>query len=203
MSIKLYDDALLDKLKEWTKKVQGLHIYGPADTAQLFETIADETKDKNIKLPLISVTRPGGYTVLNPNKFVRTYDGITLEANDDTSLILNTIPININYSIDIYTRKFEEADLYARELIFNIINYPTLKITIPYNSVNRVHNSEMRLYPEIEDNSGVPEMHFKYGQFSRFTLNIYLDDAYLWSVREHNNVSIDEVFDIEIIQKLY
>ena len=203
MSIKLYDDALLDKLKEWTKKVKGMHIYGPGDTSQLFETIADETKDKNIKLPLISVTRPGGYTILNPNKFVRTYDGITLDSDESKSLILNTIPINVNYAIDIYTRKFEEADIYARELIFNIINYPVLKINIPYNGINREHNSVMRINPDIEDNSGVPEMHLKYGQFSRFTLNIYLDDAYLWSVRELNNVYIDEAFDIEIIQKLY
>lgn len=203
MSIKLYDDAILAKLKGWTKKIKGLHVYSPGDTTQLFEVTADETNDKNIKLPIISLTRPGGYTLLNPNKNVKTYDGITVEADEDKSIILNTIPININYQIDIYTRKFEEADVYARELIFNIINYPVLEIEIPYRGIDMKHMAVMRINPEIEDNSGVPEIHFKYGQFTRFTLSIYVDDAYLWSMREFNNVSIDEEYDIEIIQKLY
>lgn len=203
MSIKLYDDALLAKLERWTKKAKGLHIYGPSDTVQLFEVTADETDDSNIKLPIISVTRPGGYTLLNPNKNVKTYDGITIDADETRSIILNTIPININYQIDIYTRKFEEADIYARELIFNIVNYPVLNIQIPYKGIDMDHMAVMRISSEVEDNSGVPEMHLKYGQFSRYTLNVYIDDAYLWSIREFDNVSIDDEFDIEIIQKLY
>lgn len=198
----MYDEALLGKFKEWTKKVKNLHIYGPGDTVQLFETIADETEDRPIKLPIISITRPGGYTLLNPNKNVRTYDAITLDANEEKSLILNFIPIQIEYQMDIYTRKFEEADVYTRELIFNMINHPTLKIYIPYHGVNREHNATIRVAPNIEDNSNVPEMHLKYGQFTRFTINFNIDDAYLWSVRERNNVYIDDEFDIEIIQQI-
>ena len=203
MSVKMYDDALLDKFKEWTKKVKHLHIYGPGNTAQLFETLADETKDSAIKLPIISITRNGGYTLLNPNKNVRTYDAITVDSNMEKSLILNFIPILINYQVDIYTRKLEEADIYARELIFNIINHPTLQIKIPYLGVDRLHNATIRIADNVEDNSDVPEMHLKYGQFTRFTLSINLDDAYLWSVRERNNIYIEDKPDIEIIQNLY
>lgn len=203
MSVKLYDDALLEKFKEWTKRIKGMHIYGPNDTAQLFEITADETGDKPIKLPLIALTRPGGYTLLNPNKNVRTYDGAMTDSDGETSLTLNSIPIQINYQIDIYTRKMEEADVYARELIFNIINHPSLKILIPYNGLNREHVATIRISPNIEDNSSVPEMHFKYGQFTRFTLSIDIDDAYLWSVRKRDNIFIDDAADIEIVQKLY
>lgn len=202
MSIKMYDDAVLAKFKEWTKKVKNLHIYGPGNTVQLFETIADETNDTPIKLPIISITRPGGYTILNPHKNVRTYDAITLDADKEKSLILNFIPIQIDYQLDIYTRKFEEADAYARELIFNMINHPVLQIQIPYLGVNRPHNGVIRLAQNVEDNSNVPEMHMKYGQFTRFTLNFNIDDAYLWSVRERDNIYIEEEFDIEIIQQI-
>lgn len=203
MSVKLYDDALLDKLKEWTKKLKNMHIYGPGQTIQLFEVTADETGDKPIQLPIISLTRPGGYTLINPNKNVRTYDGAMTDSDEEISYTLNSIPILINYQLDIYTRKLEEADVYARELIFNIINHPTLSVIIPYNGLEREHVATIRISPNIEDNSGVPEMHLKYGQFTRFTLNIDIDDAYLWSVRKRDNVYIDDTPDIEIIQKLY
>ena len=202
MSIKLYDDAVLDKFKEWTKKVKNLHIYGPGDTSQLFETLADETNDASIKLPIISISRPGGYTILNTNKNVRTYDAVMTDSNYEKSLTLNIIPIQVDYQLDIYTRKFEEADAYARELIFNMINHPTLVIEIPYKGICRLHDGTIRIASNVEDNSNVPEVHLKYGQFTRFTLNFNIDDAYLWSVRERNNVYIDDEFDIEIIQKL-
>ena len=203
MSVKLYDDALLDKLKEWTKKIKNLHVYGPNNTVQLFETMADETGDKPIKLPIITLTRPGGYTILNPNKNVRTYDGAMTDSDEETSLTLNSIPIQIDYKLDVYTRKFEEADVYMRELIFNLINHPSFKVVIPYNDLNREHVATVRISNQVEDNSDVPEMHFKYGQFTRLSLNLNVDDAYLWSVRRRNNVYIDDKFDIEIIQKLY
>lgn len=203
MSVKLYDDALLEKLNEWTRRIKNMHIYGPGETRQLFEITADETGDKPIQLPIIALTRPGGYTLLNTNKNVKTYDGPMIDSFEDgTSLTLNSIPIQINYQIDIYTRKFEEADVYTRELIFNIINHPSLKIIIPYNDLNMEHIANIRIADNVEDNSGVPDMHFKYGQFTRFTLNINIDDAYLWSVRRRNNVYIDDDFDITIVQKL-
>ena len=134
---------------------------------------------------------------------MRTYDAITVDSNMEKSLILNFIPILINYQVDIYTRKLEEADIYARELIFNIINHPTLQVKIPYLGVDRLHNATIRIADNVEDNSDVPEMHLKYGQFTRFTLSINLDDAYLWSVRERNNIYIEDKPDIEIIQNLY
>ena len=203
MSLKLYDDALLEKLKEWTKKIKGMHIYGPSNTVQLFEITADETKDKPIKLPIIALTRQNGYTILNPNKNVRTYDGAMTDSDEEYSFTLNSIPIQIDYKLDVYTRKFEEADVYMRELIFNFINHPTLHITIPYNSLNREHVATVRISNNVEDNSDVPEMHFKYGQFTRFSLDINIDDAYLWSVRRRNNIYIEDIADIEIVQKLY
>ena len=60
MSTKLYDDLLVEKLKEWSQKTR-IEVYGPEATRQLFEIIADKTDDKPIKLPIICLRRTGVY----------------------------------------------------------------------------------------------------------------------------------------------
>ena len=44
-----------------------------------------------------------------------------------------------------------------RNFVFNIINFPTLDITIPYNNLNYTHTSNIRLTGSVEDNSDIPE----------------------------------------------
>ena len=42
---------------------------------------------------------------------------------------------------------------------------------------------------DVEDNSSVPERLIN-GQFTRFTFNITIDDAYLWDTRIRDNYEI-------------
>lgn len=93
---------------------------------------------------------------------------------------LNGIPIKLEYQLDIYTRYYEEAEEYVRQFIFNIINYPKLSIEIPYNDAKISHVSNIRLDTTVQDNSDVPER-LIVGQFTRKTISIYIDDAYLFS----------------------
>ena len=195
MSTKLYDDQLVAKLKNWSQKTK-IQIFGPDETRRLFEVIADETEDKPIQLPIICLRRPGGYEILNMNKKPLTYDGLTKDATVDKSLQLNAIPINIPYQLDVYTRYFEEADSYMRDIVFNIINHPTFEISIPYNNANIVHNANIRIASNVEDNSGIPERLIP-GQFTRLTVNISLDDAYLWDARVRNNYFIDGNLNVQ------
>jgi hypothetical protein len=95
--------------------------------------MADETGDKPVKLPILSISRPGGYDIQNGNKKRLTYDGMMYDATETRSVTLNAIPIGITYQIDVWTRYFKEADAFMRNLIFNIINFPMLKVVIPYN----------------------------------------------------------------------
>jgi hypothetical protein len=195
MSVGLYDEALLKKLKNWTSDTN-LSIYGPQETKRMFQAIADKTNDAPLKLPIISLRRPGGFTVLNTNKKPMTFDGLTLEANHEVAKQLNAIPIGISYQLDIYTRYFEEADQYARNIVFNIINYPKVDVIIPYNNEDYVHHSNIRMNPEVEDNSDIPERLIP-GQFTRLSLKIDIDDAYLWDVRYRDVYSIDIKYEIE------
>ena len=103
MSVVSYDENLIEKLKSWTANTQ-INIYGPDESSRLFEVIADNTKDKPIALPIIALSRPNGFTVKNTNKQPLTYDGYRLDSNEDTSLVLNAIPILLEYQLDIYTR---------------------------------------------------------------------------------------------------
>lgn len=47
----------------------------------------------------------------------------------------------------------------------------------------------MRVGTEIQDNSAVPER-LVAGQFTRLTMNLDIDDAYLWDVHERTLKSI-------------
>lgn len=191
MSLKLYDDTLLAKLQNWTRGTS-ITLVGPNDTKRLWEVTADTTDDSPIKLPMISLKRPGGFTVLTPVKKPLSYDGATLDANHTKASQMNMIPISIPYQIDVYTRYQSEADEYIRNLVFNIINYPKLSVQIPYNDEQRVHDSSIRMSSEVIDNSDIPER-LVAGQFTRYTIQIEVDDAYLYDIRYR------DVYSLEIV----
>ena len=106
------------------------------------------------------------------------------------------MPISINYQIDIYTRYFAEADEYVRNFIFNIINYPTLNVSIPYNGIDYIHTSNIRMSGTVSDNSDISERLIE-GQFTRFTISLVVDDAYLWSVPMRSNLKVET--DVQIV----
>jgi hypothetical protein len=194
LSVYLYDEAFVEKLKYWTKNTQ-VQIYSPDDTKRLFEVMADTNNDNPIRLPILCLRRKSGLNVINPNKQPMTFDGLMMSSNNEKSLSLNAIPIDVNYQLDIYTRYFKEADEFLRNLTFNIINYPKLTIKIPYNKSSELHddiehNGFIRMSSDIEDNSNIPERLIN-GQFTRLTFNISIDDAYLWDVKVKDNIIVE------------
>ena len=191
MAVRFYDDALLAKLKKWTADTQ-VQLTGVNETRRLFEVVADKTNDKPIKLPLIALSRSGGYTIQEKYKQPKSYSGSTMIRLTDSGAKLNAIPIGISYQLDIYCRYLAEADEYARNIVFNIINYPKLSIEIPYEDSGLQHDANIRLTTDVEDNSDIPERLIP-GQFTRFTIGIDIDDAYLFDVRIKDNISISSV----------
>lgn len=196
MSVSSYDENLIEKLKSWTANTQ-VNIYGPDETSRLFEVIADNTNDKPIALPIIALSRPNGFMVKNTNKQPLTYDGYRLDSNEESSLVLNAIPILLEYQLDIYTRYRKDADAYARELIFNIINHPSFEVVIPYYDLNIVHVATLRMESDVQDNSSVPERIIP-GQFTRLTIRLNVDDAYLWHVPQYSNYHIADSLTVVV-----
>ena len=189
MSVRLYDEALLNKLKSWTTDTAS-QVYSTDNTNTLFSIIGDQNKDKPIKLPIIVIKRLGGFRIKNETKVPRTYDGKTIENYLDKSTMLNVIPIDITYQIDIYARKQEECDEIVRNLIFNFVIFPDLNIELPYYGGQIQHKSYLKLVDEVYDNSDIPER-LNFGQFTRFSLGIEVDRAFLFDIRERDNYSID------------
>ena len=183
MSTKLYDDAVVEKLRNWTQNTS-ITVTGPNETRRLFEVTADVNNDNPIKLPLLAVTRNRSFEILDfgVGKQPMSYDGLTLDANNEQASQLNSIPIRLSYQLDVYTRYAEEADEYTRNLVFNIINFPKLTINIPYNNENYKHDAHLKMASGIEDNSDIPERLIA-GQFTRVTLHFSIEDARLWDVR--------------------
>lgn len=190
MSIKLYDEALLAKLKNWTLDTS-IVITGVNESTRLFSTVADLSNDKPIKLPLIALSRPGGFVIEDKYKQPKSYNGVKVAYNKDRGARLNAIKISIPYQLDVYARYQEEADEYIRNIVFNIVNYPVVKIEIPYYELGLTHDSNIRIASDVDDNSDVPERLIT-DQFKRYTLGLVIDDAYLFDIRIKENVKIVE-----------
>lgn len=193
MATRLYDEALVKKIQNWTGD-QNIKITGPDETRRLFQYRADTNGDKPIELPLITITKGRSIDIQNLGKRPLSFDGWKAENSGEKGGILNGIPITISYQIDIYCRYYAEADEYVRNFVFNIINYPKLTIEIPYNNTKRTSVANIRLNGTIDDNSDIPERLIA-GEFTRFTIPIYIDDGYLLDYRIKDNwrVQVDDV----------
>lgn len=198
MAVQYYDESLLNKIKRWVKD-PNITITSPDETRRLFEAVADKANDRPIELPLITLRRRPEIVINNVNKQPLSFDAYTNEVNTETRKVgsVNAIPITLNYSIDIYTRYEAEALEYVREFIFNIINYPELSVLIPYNGVNLEHRSNLTLDPTIPDNSDIPERLIA-GQFTRFTINLEINDAYLFSYKIDNTWSVESDLQVKL-----
>ena len=182
MSVELYDKAFVEKLRKWTKDTD-VSILTPNETKNTFSIIADKQNDQPIKLPLITVRRSGGFKVLYTGARPISKIGAKLFANNEAGRNLRAVPISIPYQIDVYTRYQDEADEYARNIVYNIINYPRLDINIPYYDENITHYSNIHMVGDVEDTSDIPERLIS-GQFTRMTIQIMVDDAYLFDIKQ-------------------
>lgn len=179
MAIRYYDEALAEKIQSWVRDPR-LTILKPEESTRFFEMTLDNKFDKTLTLPLISISRDKNIEILNTHKQAKTFDGFSAVKNQSLAIPINVVPILINYQIDIYARHMSEADEYLRNFIFNFINYPKLEIELPYNDLKIRHKSNLHLDSNISDNSDIKE-HLFPDQFTRFTLKIMVDDAYLFS----------------------
>lgn len=190
MAIRFYDEALAQKIQKWIKD-PNLVVLKPNEVTRLLQIKADVNNDKPLKLPFIALSRDPQVDILSVNKKPLTFDGMMKEATKEKTLQINAIPIRIGYQLDIYTRKFAENDEYVRNFVFNFINHPKLEITLPYNDSNIVHHANIQLVESMEDNSDIPQRLLP-DEFTRWTLKLVIDDAYLFSIPYVNNVYINE-----------
>lgn len=192
MSIGLYDEALVNKIQKWVKD-PSIQILKPDEVTRLFQIKADQGYDKPIQLPLIALSRDREISILNRNKQPKTFDGIVYKADEKYSIPITAVPIELRYQLDIYTKDRAHADEYVRNFVFNFINLPKLKVVLPYMNSNIEHISNIWLDGNIMDNSDISERLFP-DQFTRYTIRLVIDDAYLFSMPTKENVRLASIF---------
>ena len=128
-------------------------------------------------------------------------------------MLLNVIPIRIQYNLDIYTKTLEENDEYVRQYLFKLINNPVIKIQIPYNDSYIEHIANIRVLSTVSDTSAISERIFS-GQFTRYTIQLEIQDAFLFSIPYKKNwkMYVDETdllpdeekncFSLEVSEKI-
>lgn len=197
MAIRYYDEALANKINSWLPKSKNrkIQVLKPDEVRRLFMIEADERDDKPIQLPLIAISRETQIDVMHPTKRAMSFDGIMLKSDSKHTLQLDAVPISLTYQIDIYTRHFDEGDELLRELIFKIINNSQLTVNLPYNNQNLIQVCSMKMQGQVEDTSAISERLFS-GQFTRWTLRLDIDGAYLYSIPYVDNVHVNYGLEI-------
>ena len=172
----------------------------PDESKRLFELIANDSGDKNIKVPFIALSRGTSIEINSAIKQNKSFDGLKLANNEDATVQLNVIPITVNYQLDIYTKTYDEGDEYLRSFLFKLINNPLLKIEIPYNNTSIQHVANIRVADQVDDTSDIAERTFS-GQFTRWTIQLELQDAFFFSIPYRKNWKLDGV-TVEVSDKI-
>lgn len=176
-----YDYIVAERLKSWLPDNSNLRVLEPDDYKQLFSTYADDKKDKNFTLPMIALERGSSMQLVSNVKQSRSFDGLRLADNRKETILLNVIPVTIDYKFHIYTKTYAESDEYVRQFLFKLINNPTLLIDIEYNGITFKHTTNMRIGNTVEDSSASAGRLYA-GQFTRRTISIEMQDCFLFSL---------------------
>lgn len=175
MSAYLYDEALVNKLREISGD-ERIRIV-PPERAIMFLAQFDKDKDK---LPAIIVSR-GPITINNDlRNQVSILKGQTTRINsDNTASKVKLIPMRMEWNIDVYTVDRFSCDEIIRELVFYFTTYPRFSIKVPYD-LDIYQNFDVFLNEDITDNSDLIEFP-NTGEYFRETISLYTENAHMWS----------------------
>lgn len=175
------------------------------DAENVFNIIGDIENDK-IKFPIISIIRTG-WSIKDFLQEAQNNAGVLMGYLDDErvkQVRLQSIPIQINYQVDIWTQNRIDNDIIARELLWFYMQRPQMVVKIPHG-LDTTHVFNVGFELDVTDNSDITE-HNSRGRYYRQTLGMYVDDAYLWRSSVTNVPIISEVnyaiYDGEINEKM-
>lgn len=174
MSVKCYDDAIVKRFRAvfGTNNVYVL----PVENAIRFTA---QLKRDDVTFPLISTTRLG-YSVVgdNVNYSAKMTGSFVRREDNNNNTFATSIPIRIEYQMDVFTVDRESCDDIVRELIFFFLTRPTLVAHFEYG-LDIKQNFTLLMNDDIVDNSDTVE-HINNGVMFRNTLTFYVDDARLY-----------------------
>ena len=174
MSVKSYDDAIIDRFREVFND-NTISIL-PVENAIRFSA---QLRKDNLTFPMISTTRLGYSIVRNQVNFnAKMIGSFKTRDGENNNIFAQSIPIRIEYQLDVFTVDRWSCDEIIRELIFFFEQKPTLQAHFEYG-LDFDHNFNLFLNEDIVDNSDTVE-HENTGVMFRNTLTFYTDDARLF-----------------------
>ena len=188
MAISYYDDAVTAKIKGWLAEGSVLRVLNPDETNRVIELRAEDSNDAPLQLPLLTISRNKELEITNTIKQSKSFDGLIIQkdATNAATVHMNVIPVKTLYQLDIYTKKQLEADEYVRQFLFKLINNPQIIVEIPYNNYLVKHTANLRVLNSVSDTSDIPT-HIFPGQFYRWTIQLELQDGFLFSIPYKKN----------------
>ena len=186
MAIRYYDAAIVAKIPKWLPTASNLRVLKPEESNRFYKLTADDNKDAKFKLPLIALSRSNDLPLLSNIKQSKSFDGLKIHSDEAVTVHLNIIPVLPSYQLDIYTKTADEGDEYIRNFLFKLINNPKIIIEIPYNDLKIKHVANIRILDTVSDTSNISE-HLFPGQFTRWTIQMEVHDAFLFSIPYKNN----------------
>lgn len=191
MAIHYYDDLLISKLQRWLPESSNVRVLHPDESRRLFEQQLDDRRDQPLTLPMIALSRRNDLDLLSTVKSPKSYDGLRITSQDGSSTTIgthkfNVLPIRPEYQLDIYTKYAEECEEYVRSFLFKLINNPSLRIQIPYQNLQIEHIAYIRILSPVSNTSSITERLFS-GQFTRWTIQFEIHDAFLFSIPYKKN----------------
>lgn len=200
MAISYYDDAITQKIKGWLADSSRLRVLSPDESTRLIQLQAEDSNDEPLQLPLISISRNKDIEIESAIKQNKSFDGLVIAQNEKATVHLNVIPVKTTYQLDIYTKKRIEADEYVRQYLFKLINNPQIIIEIPYNNYVVKHTANLRVLNTISDTSDIATHVFP-GQFYKWTIQLELQDGFLFSIPQKQKWKIIGV-DVAAVDKI-
>lgn len=175
MSVYLYDNALVEKLKSVTQDSR-IRVIPPEDTISL---LAQIDKDK-VEFPAIIVTRGQVSLFQNTRNQYAYLKGESVRLNEDSTVTkIKPLPMRITWTINIYAVDRYSCDEITRELVFYLMTYPRCFVQVPYG-IDVPQNFDLILDNDIEDNSDLANFS-ELGEYFRETLTVYTENAHMFS----------------------
>lgn len=215
MAISYYDDAVTAKIKGWLADNSILRVLNPDETKRAIELHAEDSGDAPLKLPLLTISRNKEIEIANAIKQNKSFDGLIVKKDTQNvaTVHMNVIPVKTLYQLDIYTKKQLEADEYVRQFLFKLINNPQIIVEIPYNNYIIKHTANLRVLNSVSDTSDIPN-HLFAGQFYRWTIQLELQDGFLFSIPYKKNWRfigfelatcdrIEDPLELDVIEQKY
>lgn len=190
MSAYLYDEALIDALKEVTKDSRITIV----DPSQAFSYFAQYNKDK-VVLPAIILTR-SAVRLLDYRNQPLALKGDMARITDDNLIVrAQMIPMRIEWNIEVFAVDRRTCDEVIRELIYFVITKPRMVVHVPYD-LDIDQNFDLLLNQDIVDNSDLVEFSSR-GEYFREAISVYTENAFMFSSNKAYPTSLKVVTELD------